>query len=322
MVNWQDPALLLKDYRTCLFYGSRYLRVLHPGIVAVAVIKLDHVLGGIYMWEIVTSLDYEWSIVAGKRPYGWTLWVYLLCRWSALIAWAILFGGLDSSAPINCEAWNSSFYSFAFISLGSASFLIVLRIYAIWDKSLPIMVIAVAVWLASVALNIRGIAVGRSVYNPTTASCLNLDTNSSFANAVGILASDVILLLLMLAGLIRARTARKFGLWKLLFHQGVAWLSIAAIAEVPTVVFVALNLNDAWNLMFQPVELLILVVGATRMYRSLTDYGAVDEFSSSLSNGKGLSFSVSSEGSVGIPLEVRTRRHADRKYDHAGYGDV
>ena len=26
-------------------------------------------------WEFVTTLDYEWSAIRGRRPYRWTIWV-------------------------------------------------------------------------------------------------------------------------------------------------------------------------------------------------------------------------------------------------------
>ena len=26
-------------------------------------------------WEFFTTLDYEWSIIRGHRPYRWTIWV-------------------------------------------------------------------------------------------------------------------------------------------------------------------------------------------------------------------------------------------------------
>jgi hypothetical protein len=26
-------------------------------------------------WEFVTTLDYEWSVFYGRRPYRWTIWV-------------------------------------------------------------------------------------------------------------------------------------------------------------------------------------------------------------------------------------------------------
>jgi hypothetical protein len=60
--------------------------------------KLYHVVGGLYMWvglvatlfdsklrgststpswEFFTTLDYEWSVIRGRRPYWWTIWVCL-----------------------------------------------------------------------------------------------------------------------------------------------------------------------------------------------------------------------------------------------------
>ena len=26
-------------------------------------------------WEFLTTLHYEWSIIRGHRPYGWSIWV-------------------------------------------------------------------------------------------------------------------------------------------------------------------------------------------------------------------------------------------------------
>ena len=26
-------------------------------------------------WEFFTTLDYEWDVIRGRRPYRWTIWV-------------------------------------------------------------------------------------------------------------------------------------------------------------------------------------------------------------------------------------------------------
>jgi len=61
MVNWQDPSLLFNDY--------------------IALIKLNHALAGIFIWEIVTTLSFEWDVLRGKRPYRWTIWVSSFKLW-------------------------------------------------------------------------------------------------------------------------------------------------------------------------------------------------------------------------------------------------
>ncbi|KAI0058014.1 hypothetical protein BV25DRAFT_1326767 [Artomyces pyxidatus] len=256
MVNWHDPIVLSEDY--------------------LAVTKQAHVFAGIYMWEYATSFDFEWNILTGRRPYRWTIWVYVICRLTALLGWALQLVALDAPSP-NCVALDISFYVIVYISIACASLIIILRISAIWERNRLVMIVSVSIWVASIALNIRGAAIGRSSWSPTLRSCFTLNIKASLTNSIGILVCDLVLLGIMLAGLMRTRIVGRYGLWKLLFQQSVAWMALAAVAEVPTVVFLVLNLNDAWNLMFMPTELLILVTGATRMHRVLANYGTAND---------------------------------------------
>ncbi|KAH8987622.1 hypothetical protein EDB92DRAFT_1948450 [Lactarius akahatsu] len=58
-VNWHDPARVLADL--------------------VALIKLLHFLGGVYIWEFVLNLDFEYSILMEERKLTWTSPRSLLC---------------------------------------------------------------------------------------------------------------------------------------------------------------------------------------------------------------------------------------------------
>jgi len=29
----------------------------------------------LFSWELLTTLDYEWSVIRRRRPYRWTIWV-------------------------------------------------------------------------------------------------------------------------------------------------------------------------------------------------------------------------------------------------------
>ncbi|KAI9456858.1 hypothetical protein BJY52DRAFT_1275042 [Lactarius psammicola] len=55
---------------------------------------------------------------------------------------------------------------------------------------------------------------------------------------------------------------------------------LAPIAEIPPVVFLILDLNDPWNQMFSSAAITILSICAARMYRSLSKYGSLTEYSS------------------------------------------
>jgi len=48
------------------------------------------------------------------------------------------------------------------------------------------------------------------------------------------------------------------------------------VIQVPQLVLIFLNLNDPLNLMFQSPAVIAMSIGATRMYRSITDFGSSD----------------------------------------------
>jgi hypothetical protein len=105
MVDFQNLVIIEKDF--------------------LAAVKFWHVVDGIFIWEFVTTLDYEWSVIRGHRPYRWIIWVYSLTRVCTLIAVVLNMLGLDASSPINCPVWMISELIFISMSLAAASMLIV-----------------------------------------------------------------------------------------------------------------------------------------------------------------------------------------------------
>src|SRR5712675_35156 len=94
MVNFKDPAVILADFctyavqtfgtrRTCLSFhrGAREALAHHRWSLHVPLASsfpsdcnsLPPILFS--SWEFFTTLDYEWSVIQGSRPYRWTIWV-------------------------------------------------------------------------------------------------------------------------------------------------------------------------------------------------------------------------------------------------------
>ncbi|KAI0062695.1 hypothetical protein BV25DRAFT_1899739 [Artomyces pyxidatus] len=277
MVNWNDPIIVARDYDS--------------------LVKLIHTFGGIYIWEFCTNIAFDWSIVSGKRPYRWTFWLYLGCRLSGLLALTI-FAGFDASSKINCQvrhpfplpavsdnsrslqAWVVFAFSLAYLAFSCASALVVLRITAIWERKCSVVALAVAVWLTNAGFIIRSVVVLRGTWNEEGRFCEVLHTSRSKDNILVTAATDIVLLVLMLFGLLRWRKASNGlvgGIWRLLYTQGIWWIAVVAIAEIPPSVFILLNLNDPFNLMFQVPGLIIMAIGAARIYRRLADYSSIDD---------------------------------------------
>jgi hypothetical protein len=112
-----------------------------------------------------------------------------------------------------------------------------------------------------------------SIWVPVENVCGVLDTQLSKKTIIATLVTDLVLLFTMLFGLLRLRRhGTMFGLGQLLWNQGLVWLFAATVAEVPPAVFLIVNLNDPFNLMFLLPAIIVMSIAATRMHRSLSDY--------------------------------------------------
>ncbi|KAF8490686.1 hypothetical protein F5888DRAFT_1099229 [Russula emetica] len=232
------------------------------------------ITNGIYIWEYVTTLDFELDIIRGRRSYGWTIWIYSLARAALLIGIILNLVDFNVTTPMNCQALITLQLVVANVSLVSASLLVIFRIIAIWDKNKYAVAIAVITWVINVSIIIRGVARLRATWDPTAQACVILNNEEIKPTFIISLITNTILLVTMLVGLFRLliSSSSAFGLGRLLWKQGVIWLLIATVAGVPPTVFIFLNLNAQFNLMFQLPAVIINTIAATRIHRSLVDY--------------------------------------------------
>ncbi|KAH9034467.1 hypothetical protein EDB85DRAFT_2289062 [Lactarius pseudohatsudake] len=182
--------------------------------------------------------------------------------------------GFDASSPINCHLWIIFELIFAYSAFAAASLLIVLRIFAIWDDNKTAVSIAMSAWLTNVAFLIHDITKLRATWVPVPGVCAVLNIESSRNTVILTLVTDVILCLTMLVGLLRLRQngTTMVALWNFLWRQGLIWVFLATVVQIVPTVFISLNLNDPFDLMFQTPSLIVMSIAATRMYRSLTDF--------------------------------------------------
>ncbi|KAI0268893.1 hypothetical protein BC834DRAFT_658640 [Gloeopeniophorella convolvens] len=257
MTNWQDPVRVATDY--------------------LALVKLIHVMAGILIWEFVINLPFDVSVITGKRKFRWTFVLYMGCRWWPILCISIMLLGFDVNRKIDCDGWVVSVFCFAYLSFIFASALIVLRIAAIWERNKLAVGLAVVAWLTNTGSYLHSTITVRAVFSPVGSFCAVQHTEHSKINILVTLVTDFVLLGLMLGGLMRWSSARSAGggIWRLLYNQGLVWLLVVSLAEIPPTVLIILNLNDPLNLMFQVPELIIMALGAARIYRGLADYSAL-----------------------------------------------
>ncbi|KAH9159685.1 hypothetical protein EDB89DRAFT_1083588 [Lactarius sanguifluus] len=244
MTDWKSPAVVKAEFA--------------------ALVKFFHAMGGVLIWEFLVNLGFDYSFFTGKRKFRSSFLLYLGARWFPLFAVAGILVGFDSANRIDCQTF--SHLSFAF-----ASALIVLRIAAIWGLNKIAISIASAAWLANTGSQIRSIAVVHATWSGSICDITN--THETKTNILVTFITDLVLLALMLTGLLRWKNTHQRGdVWWILYTQGLAWMIIVVVAEVPATVFILLNRNDPMNLMFQVPALIIMAIGASRVYRGLADY--------------------------------------------------
>jgi len=184
-VNFNDPVVISRDFS--------------------AFVKLLHTVDGLYIWEFVTTLEYEWTVVRGTRPYRWTIWLHSLARVATLVAVIINMIGFDVSKPINCQLWVIFEVIFAYTAVAASSLLIALRVIAIWNRNRIVYAIAMSTWWTNVLCLIHGITELRSAWSPITKTCVVPNTTASTLNITVSLCTDIVLLLIMLVGLLTWR---------------------------------------------------------------------------------------------------------------------
>ncbi|KAI0291214.1 hypothetical protein B0F90DRAFT_1778573 [Multifurca ochricompacta] len=194
----------------------RCLSYSHP----VALTKLNHALAGIYIWETLFTAGFELDVLKGKRPYRWTIWIYLGTRYITLLAFIISF--IDMDGPkLPCKPFVVTYFALPYASWAFASLIIVLRVIAIWNRNIFVSLIAVGSWLGGLGLNLRSTSNSKveSSYNPILETCITLKTHRGLLNAIGVLVVDVVLLMTMLIGLLRYAHRSSTGIWYLLYQQ-------------------------------------------------------------------------------------------------------
>ncbi|KAF8496141.1 hypothetical protein F5888DRAFT_412077 [Russula emetica] len=220
MVNFHDPIVIAREY------GEVY--------------RFWGLMDGIFIWEFMITLDYEWSVIRGRRPYRWTIWIYSLIRVATLATVALNIFSLDATTRINCQVAANLQFIFAYLALATSSLLIVLRIIAIWDRKKVIVAFATGVWGINVAFLIQGVLRFRSSWE------------------------------------VDNRHGSLMGLGRLLWNQGVVWFLLAVVTELTPTLLIFLNLSQPLDLVFQVPWVITMSVAATRMYRSLSDFLSSD----------------------------------------------
>jgi len=186
------------------------------------------------------------------------------------------------SFTINCQLAYTIGFIFAYIAFGFSTLLIILRTVAIWNRKKVVVILATIVWVTNTSFLVLGSIRIRSSLAQAQNKCSIPNVRSNLATMISLFITDIVLLVVMLIGLVRMAFHGRGGfslgrLGGLLWKQGLIWFLLATTVELQPLVFVCLNMNDAFDMMFLMPSLVLMTIASTRMYRTLADFSSATE---------------------------------------------
>ncbi|KAH7925423.1 hypothetical protein BV22DRAFT_1011188 [Leucogyrophana mollusca] len=251
MVDWQSPAEVVAD-------GAAFS-------------KFMHVLLGLYIWEFVTSLDFDWQFISGKKRFRWPLIFYFAGRYCLLFALIGIAIALNVTSPVNCQALYTFNQVFGNAAIGLASINLSLRTMAVWSQNRYVVVLLILVILVHWSFLLHGLLL-KAAWIPGEGCAITYTNNQILAiSFIYSMAFDF--LVLCLTGWKLAFPANgRSKLIKLIFGDGLIYFLIAFLANLLATTFMLLNLNAVMSIIANVPAAIASTIVACRVVRRLTNY--------------------------------------------------
>ncbi|KZT28137.1 hypothetical protein NEOLEDRAFT_961831 [Neolentinus lepideus HHB14362 ss-1] len=250
MVNWKDPDVIANQ--------------------TVTFVHFVHILGGLYLAEVLLRFPFEWDVYTRKRALRWTTLVYIFSRWLMLVDLGVFLAILNVKTEVNCMVAFKVVIALGNIAVGLASLLLMIRAVAINAAKKKYLIPLIAILLANWATLLHAVDVADAAWDPQSSSCSIKGTHSFALNILVSFCADFVFMGVTFSALMQKEGVSR--LWRLLYREGLVCMTVAAAAYLIPSVFVLLNFNDIMNYMFQPFASIVMVTCSTRMYRELSEF--------------------------------------------------
>ncbi|KAI0322861.1 hypothetical protein OF83DRAFT_1048291 [Amylostereum chailletii] len=221
--------------------------------------KLIHAMLGLYIWEFVTSLDFDWAIIS-ERKFRWPMVFYFLGRYILLGALVGVAISLDVTEVVDCQAlytFNQCAGNFA-IGMG------------VWRLKWYIVVPLVAIILGHWSLLLHGILLKAQWVEGE--GCVITQTNSTILSASFIYSMGFDLLVLVLTAYKLAKPeGGKSRLVQLIFNDGLVYFVVAFLANMIATIFMLLNLDPIMSIVANVPAAVASTIVASRVVRRLSN---------------------------------------------------
>ncbi|KAI0927694.1 hypothetical protein AcV5_008166 [Taiwanofungus camphoratus] len=252
MVDWHDPPVVAST--------------------AVLFAQMAVFLLGFYGWHFVLTLHIEWRLLTGRLPFRWPCIPYLLGRYTLLCS--LLSIAISSRLPMkmHCQGAFESFSAIGCFAVVFSSTNLSIRTLVIWKHCLLVQLFLVALVVGHCCIAVvTGLTSVRAYWETSMSVCRVVHTGRAKLASFYLytVLQDFIILVLTISGLYK--TCKRSELFSIVCVQGVWYFVLTLVVNIPTVIFVWLNLNPIMNVFFSlPAVTIRSVRRVLRPFRSIS----------------------------------------------------
>ncbi|EMD35583.1 hypothetical protein CERSUDRAFT_139418 [Gelatoporia subvermispora B] len=235
----------------------------------------DFVYGlfGLYAWELVISMDFDWAYMTRKRAFRWPLVFYFSNRYLMLGTFVGVVLWTNLTNPVDCLALYTSVQVFANLSLGLSGINLSLRTMAVWNMSRYVIAPLVLMIIGQLTLLLVS-AIPLSVEYAEHDGCITYGDNVVILTAIVYTMCENFIILVLTAWGLVSQLGRlgSSQIATIIFTDGLIFFLIAFTVEAVAVVFILLDLNPVMQTMANILPTTISSVVACRAVRRLANY--------------------------------------------------
>ncbi|KAG9009825.1 hypothetical protein FRB93_005096 [Tulasnella sp. JGI-2019a] len=244
---------------------------------AVVFTKILIVILGMYTWECAVTFWYDHQVMIGKRPFKWPMIIYWITKYSMFWASIGLAVATNATGRLNCQSLFVFNQLVGNTAVGGASTLLMLRVIAIWNQNLFVVIPLVTLSLGQWGILLHSVSTVSAHFVPAANQCVVTETAPVFLQVLYIytMTFDFIVLTLSTIGLLRlpGRGGTKAsGLLILLSRDGLFFFLVAFTSNLIAVIIILMDLNPIMNVITSVPAAAVSCAVACRSFVRLSTY--------------------------------------------------
>ncbi|KJA26745.1 hypothetical protein HYPSUDRAFT_1029023 [Hypholoma sublateritium FD-334 SS-4] len=254
--NWKDPVVITESSKVFAAFSL--------------------VLTGVAVWDVLSTIWFEWQIITGRRKFRWPMIIYFVARIAMLMHIFAITINRNALHEVPCT--ELTFMSKFCDALGTclSSLILVLRTRAVWHRDKKVTAILGVLFIGQIVIWSQTFRFSKAKWNATRGLC---DVLSTAPRALMIsvwaytMAFDLVILLLCSYKLASHQSST---LGNLLLRDGIGYFCAAFAANLVQTVMAGLQLNPVMNIITLSFAVVVSVIAATTVFRNV--FTAYDNF--------------------------------------------